>query len=109
MRARYKVPVLACIVLCVVVGAAAFSPAATSVVRLPLKGRAMVRSLHERGIDILTLNRDGTIDVAADEKQVEYLFSLGLPASVIVTPEMASAAVALDANLGLYHTYAEMD
>ena len=100
--------IVACVLLALAAGTGAH--AATSVVRIPLKGPYVLQAFQERGLDILALNRDGTVDVAADEKQVEYLFSLGLPASVIATPDMVSASIAaLDQNLGLYHTYAEMD
>ncbi|MEE9268933.1 MAG: M14 family zinc carboxypeptidase [Candidatus Krumholzibacteria bacterium] len=110
MSYRPKIIIFCIILACVTLATTPRAGASTSLVRIPLKGSAMLQSLHERGIDVLALNRDGTIDVAADERQVEYLFGLGLPASVIATPEMLSAAsTALDANLGLYHTLAEMD
>ena len=78
-------------------------------VRVPLKGRPLLEALAERNIEVLTLNRDGTIDVAATEKQLDFLFSLGYPVSVIETPDMVSPVSTLSHGLGLYHTYAEME
>lgn len=81
-----------------------------STARVTIKGRGMLEELQRRGFDILSFSpRDGTVDVAADDRQIEYLFSLGVPVSVVTTPEMLSAQVPLDDDLGLYHTYAEME
>ena len=78
-------------------------------VRLPLKGLPMLERLHDAGIEILTLARDGHIDVVADDKQLAVLQSLGHPISIIGTPEMASANAMLDDSLGQYHTYGELE
>jgi hypothetical protein len=79
-----------------------------SLVRVPYKSPAQIADMVERGIEIIHLSPKGHIDVVADAKQLDYLFSLQVPVSVIETPRMALAAPALDANLGDYHTYAEM-
>jgi hypothetical protein len=63
----------------------------------------------EQGIDILHLSPQGYVDVVANPKQLDFLFSQRVPVSVIGTPNMAMAAPALDSNLGDYHTYAEME
>jgi len=62
----------------------------------------------KRGIEIIHWSPEGYFDVLADAKQLDYLFSLQVPVSVIQTPGMARTAPALDSNLGNYHTYAEM-
>lgn len=80
----------------------------TSLVRVLYKSPAQIGDMVERGIDILYLSPEGYLDVVADAKQLEYLFSQPMPVSVILTPQMALAAPALDENLGDYHTYAEM-
>jgi carboxypeptidase T len=80
-----------------------------SIVRIPYKGPAQVASLYERGFDVLSFSPEGYLDIAADPKQLADLFGLGVPISVILTEQMAQAGPALDANLGLYHTYAEME
>ena len=80
-----------------------------ALIRIPMKGPAMMRDLQDRGIDVLALNRDGTIDVMAHGKHIDYVLSLGLPASIVQTPDMVSSFADLDENLGLYHTYEEME
>ncbi len=79
-----------------------------TLVRLPAKGKQLIRSLAEQQIEILSVGRDGMIDVVVDSKQFAYLQGLDIPISVLAAPGM-SAAADLDANLGLYHTYAEME
>lgn len=83
--------------------------AGTSLVRIPAKGPIQFEQLRERNIEVLAVTKDGFIDVVADEKQLEYIFSLGYGVSVLMTEDMAKAAPALDSNLGLYHTYAELE
>ncbi len=88
-------------------------PAAASdssyLVRVPYKGQALVKSIIEHDIEILAFSRDGFYDVLVNDKQLAYLHSLAIPISVVRTPDMVSAAAQLDANLGLYSTYAEME
>ena len=79
------------------------------VVRVPYKGRALVKSLIEHDIEILAFSRDGFYDVLVNDKELAYLHSLAIPISVVRTPDMVSTAAQLDANLGLYSTYAEME
>jgi hypothetical protein len=80
-----------------------------SLVRIPYKGPAQIADMAERGIEIIHWSPEGYFDVVADAKQLDYLFSLQVPVSVMETPQMAPAASALDENLGNYHTYAEME
>jgi len=95
-------PCIAGIALCTI----AMSAAASSLVHLPYKGPGQVRELRARGIEIVAFTRNG-IDVAADDKQVSWLFTRPYPVSVVATPEMARSQATLNADLGLYHTYAE--
>lgn len=83
--------------------------AGTYVVRIPLKDRNLQKRLVDHNIEILALVKGGYLDVLATEKDLDFLTTLGYPVSMIQTPEMVSpGATALDANLGLYHTYAEL-
>jgi murein tripeptide amidase MpaA len=82
---------------------------ASSLVRIPYKGPRQANMLYERGIDVIHVSPRGYMDVAADPEDLEYLFSLGYPISVIAESGMALSAPALDQNLGLYHTYAETE
>ena len=66
---------------------------APSLVRIPVKGPAMIERLGARGIDVIAYNRDGTIDVVAADKQLDYILTLGVPVSVIGTPDMAIAQI----------------
>jgi len=50
------------------------------------------------------------VDVLVDEADLRFVQTLGVPISIISTPEVPGPGVtAIDANLGLYHTYAEME
>ncbi|MCK5642382.1 MAG: zinc carboxypeptidase, partial [Gammaproteobacteria bacterium] len=80
-----------------------------SLVRVPYKSPSQIGDMVEQGIDILHLSPQGYLDVVADSRQLDYLFSQRVPVSVIGTPQMAMAAPALDNHLGDYHTYAEME
>ncbi|NIM20028.1 MAG: hypothetical protein GTO51_07225 [Candidatus Latescibacteria bacterium] len=80
----------------------------THLVRIPYKSPAQIRSLFEQGMDVLSFSPKGYIDVAANPKQLEDLLYMGVPLSVIGTPEMTFASPALDENLGDYHTFDEM-
>jgi carboxypeptidase T len=78
-------------------------------VRVPLKGQQVIRAILERGMDVLSITKDGHAEVVADnDEDLRFLQTLGVPIAVIRTPDMEPSAPALDANLGLYHTYAEM-
>ncbi len=85
-------------------------PAGSSyLVRIPYKAPAQVRMLEENGIRVLHVSPRGYIDAAAREQDLTFLFSLGYGISVIASSDMSLASPTLGPNLGLYHTYAEME
>jgi hypothetical protein len=101
--------VFACAALVPVHGARA-STGGAYVVHIPLKSPAMQKALVDRGIEILALTKGGYVDALVEEKDLRFVMTLGVPVSIISAPEMPGlAAPAIDANLGLYHTYAEME
>jgi carboxypeptidase T len=59
-----------------------------------------------RGIDILCVHPDGKVDLAATEEQLEWLRSKQTLISILERADQ-TVALALDENLGLYHTYDE--
>jgi len=83
--------------------------ASSSLVRIPFKGPAQLNKLASRHIEVLSFSPKGYIDVAADAKDIAFLFSLGYDVSIIADSGMSLASPALGADLGLYHTYAEME
>ncbi|UCH84741.1 MAG: zinc carboxypeptidase, partial [Candidatus Latescibacterota bacterium] len=112
MTVQPKLRVLTCVFALFLLTITCFGAAANAeqyIVRIPLKGPHIYRSLVEQNIEILALNRDGLLDVLADAKQLDYLQTIGVPISVIHTPDMQGVGAALDDNLGMYHTYAEME
>lgn len=80
-----------------------------SLARIPAKSPAQVRQLLDRNIEILSISKDNIIDALVDEKQKAYVLSLGYPVSIFPAADVDRAATALDANLGAYHTFAEME
>ncbi len=79
-------------------------------VRIPLKDKNLQRMLVERDIEVLALVKGGFLDVLATEKDLDFLMSLGYPVTIIRSPDSPLlGATALDENLGLYHTYAELE
>ncbi len=81
----------------------------SSLVRIPYKGPAQIGFLLEQGVDVLHLSPEGYLDVVANPRQLDDLYTLGVPISVIGFSGMKLAAPALDDNLGDYHTYTEME
>lgn len=80
------------------------------VVSIPLKNPQIQKALVERGIEILALTKGGFVDVLVDEEDLRFVQTLGVAISIIRSPEVPGpGAAAIDANLGLYHTYAEME
>jgi hypothetical protein len=94
-------------VVCLAGDAAA---ATRTVVHVPFKGPRQIEDFQRRGIEIVAFTRLG-VDVLADEGQLDYLLSLSYPVSAEPPrdPSMVTGSAALDANLGLYHTFAEME
>jgi carboxypeptidase T len=80
-----------------------------SFVRVTTKSPAVVESLIRRGVEILAFSEGRYLDVLADEGQIEFLRSLGVPLSIQNLESMRSPVQDLDADLGLYHTYTEME
>jgi hypothetical protein len=87
----------------------AAAAAGRKLMRIPIKNRLVFEQLRRPGIEILAVNKDGIIDALVDDKQVDYVFSLGYPVSAVSIDDISLAPAALDANLGMYHTYAEME
>jgi len=87
----------------------AFVQAGDSLVRIPAKGPIVFEQLRSRGIEILAVDKHGIIDAIVDEKQIPYVTSLGYPVSVLPIEDIARVPADLDANLGMYHTFAEME
>jgi hypothetical protein len=83
--------------------------AGRKLMRIPVKNRAVFEQLRRPGIEILAVNKDGIIDAMVDDKQVDYVFSLGYPVSAAPIDDVMRAPAELDANLGMYHTFAEME
>ena len=75
--------------------------------RTKLTKELTYRDLVERGIDVLAVYRDGRVDLAATEDDLEWLSSKQVLTSVLERADL-TAALDLDENLGLYHTYDEM-
>jgi hypothetical protein len=91
-------------------GAARASTEGAYVVSIPLKNPQIQKALAERGIEVLALTKGGFVDLLVDEEDLRFVQTLGVPVSIVSTPELPGpAATAIDANLGQYHTYAEME
>jgi len=76
---------------------------------MPIKSHKVLESLLAQGVDVLSVGKDGMADVVVDEKQLADLAIHGVPITVIGRPGLEKTTAQLDANLGLYHTYAEME
>ena len=107
---RNVVCIAAAAALAAIMAGEAFSqaPAPTAVVRTKLTKEISQKALVERGIDILHVYRDGRADLAVNGEQLAWIESRGALAAVLERADLASPA-ALDANLGQYHTFAEME
>jgi hypothetical protein len=92
-----------------VVLAPSAASARRSLARIPAKSPNQVRQLLERNIEILSISRDNIIDALVDEKQKQYLLSQGYPVSIVPAFDLERSAAQLDTDLGLYHTFAEME
>jgi hypothetical protein len=83
--------------------------AGESLVRLPAKGPIVFEQLNRPGIEILAVDKHGMIDAIVDDKQLDYVMRLGYAVSVSPVEDLFRAAADLDENLGMYHTFAEME
>jgi hypothetical protein len=79
---------------------------AVAVIRVKLTHEISQAELVARDVDVLHVYRDGTADLSVTAEQLDWIRSTG--ASVDFYTQAGTAALALDQNLGQYHTYAEM-
>ncbi len=86
----------------------ALAQAPSAVVRTRLTKALSQKALVERGVDILHVYRDGRADLAVTDEQLAWIQSKGVLVAVLER-DMLAAPAALDENLGLYHTHAEME
>ncbi len=104
--------VVAALVLLAVALIAAIAPATagevTALVRVQLGKGLDQRALVEHDVDILLIRPDGLADLAVTDEQLAWLSSFGVPVAVLERTALAGTA-AIDANLGAYYTYAEME
>lgn len=77
-------------------------------VRTRLTRELSQRDLVERGIDVLAVYRDGRVDLAVTGEQLDWIRSKTFRVTVLEREKLAAPS-ALDENLGLYHTYDEME
>jgi len=77
-----------------------------AVVTLPYKGSRQIEELNARGIEILAHTKYG-IDVQAEGANLRWLTTRPYPVNVSEEPLHSTAVI--DANLGIYHTYAETE
>jgi hypothetical protein len=80
----------------------------TALVRVRLGKELDQRALVERDIEIVAIGRDGFVDLAVSDQQLAWISSLGIGVAVLEHTALAAPAD-LDANLGAYYTYAEME
>ncbi|MDH5628201.1 MAG: M14 family metallopeptidase, partial [Candidatus Krumholzibacteria bacterium] len=94
-----------------VLGAVAFSAAgsrADTVVTVPFKSPRQIEQIMAQDIEILAFTKYG-VDLLADDAQLAWLRARPYPVSESPEPFAPEGAAVLDANLGAYHTYAELD
>ncbi|HSG27139.1 MAG TPA: M14 family zinc carboxypeptidase, partial [Candidatus Krumholzibacterium sp.] len=80
----------------------------TALVRTSLSKEITLEELARRNVDVLAVYPDGRVDLAVTERQLDWLIPRA-PGAEVVRPSVQKAPGALDANLGLYHTYDEMN
>jgi hypothetical protein len=105
-RSRTKTLILSAVLL---LASSALSAAGevTALVRVRLGKGLDQRALVERGVDILAVRPDGLADLAVTDEQLAWISSFGIGATVLERASLAAPAE-IDANLGAYYTYAEM-
>ncbi|MBN1164205.1 MAG: immune inhibitor A [Candidatus Krumholzibacteriota bacterium] len=81
---------------------------ATALVRTRLSRELTYADLVKKNIDVLALYRDGRVDLAVTGEQLDWLRSRSLLTEVLERASLRGVSD-LDENLGLYHTYAEME
>ncbi|MCK4236427.1 MAG: immune inhibitor A, partial [Candidatus Krumholzibacteria bacterium] len=80
----------------------------SALVRTRLTRDLTKQDLIERGIDILAVYPDGRVDLAVTDEQLCWIRSRTSLVAVLERAELAAPSD-LDVNLGLYHTYDEME
>jgi len=83
----------------------------SAVIRTKLTKEISQKTLVEQGVDILHIYPDGRADLVVTDEQLAWVASRGGLVSVLERVDLAASAApaALDQNLGLYYTYAEMN
>lgn len=80
----------------------------TALVRARLTRTLSYGELVSRGVDVVAVYPDGYADLAVTDEQLDWIRSQ-TPVAVILERARLMAPMDIDENLGLYHTYAEMD
>lgn len=89
--------------------AAAAAPVlADTVVSVPYKGPVQMEQIVAQGIEILAFTKVG-VDLKADDGQLRWLRTRPYPVTEMPQAMAPGEIAALDANLGQYHTYFELD
>jgi hypothetical protein len=78
-----------------------------AVVTVPYKGPRQIQDLEARGVEIIAFTKYG-VDVEAEGAALSYLMSRPYAVAIVEPQAPQLGITALDADLGLYHTYAEM-
>ncbi len=80
-----------------------------ALVTVPYKGPSQIQDLEAHGVEIVAFTKDG-VDIEAEGEALAYVLSrpYGV-ARVVETLSPPPGGEALDANLGLYHTYDETE
>jgi hypothetical protein len=99
----------ACLVLGAIAAVTQWTLAnAQTVVTVPFKSPRQIEQIMAQDIEILAFTRHG-VDLLADDAQLQWLRSRPYPVSVAPEPLAPGGVAVLDANLGQYHTYFELD
>ncbi len=91
-----------------IAGAHAEDTKSTAMVRTRLSKEITIRELQRLNVDILAVYPDGRVDLGVTASQLEWV-TLRAPMAEVIERSMLLAPSALNENLGLYHTYVEME
>ncbi len=81
---------------------------ASALVRTRLSRDLTLNNLNSMNIDVLAVYRDGRVDLAVTDRQLEWVTARTSLVTVLERVSLKGASV-IDENLGLYHTYLEME
>lgn len=82
--------------------------ARAAVVTIPYKGPVQIQDLEAHGVRVIAFTRLG-VDVEADDKAMSYMMSKPwAPGNVVPQLAPPPGGEVIDANLGQYHTYDEL-